>query len=269
MSAKKHYELLKEYISEYPGAIVAFSGGVDSSLVLAAAADALGDSASAVTWHTEVTPDAEIEAAVVLAENLGVSHRVLSASFLDNKKAASNPPDRCYHCRSQMYGEIKKMAAASGNGTVIMEGVNTDDLSDVRPGIAAAREVGVVHPLVEVGMTKTDVRNAARSIGLPNWDKEASPCLASRVSYGTPITADVLTRIYAAESFLRARGFTHVRLRVIDDIHARIEVAAQQVPAARADFLAINTALCSLGFARAEIDERGYRPGSMNEDATR
>ncbi len=268
MPVDKRYEQLKKELKKYPYAVVAFSGGADSSLLLAAAKDALGDNVLALTWQSEVTPDAEIKSAMALATQLGASQQILSESFLANKDAAANMDDRCYFCRARMYEVIKK-AVKNIDGAVVMEGVNTDDLKDYRPGLKAAAEVGIVHPLVDAGLSKNDIREIAKKIGLPNWNKEAAPCLASRVAYGQRITTERLNRVDAAETIIRNMGFHNVRVRLIDDIHARIEVSAKEVPDARARQMEISGLLCGLGFARVEIDEKGYRQGSLNEERKR
>ena len=264
MPVDNRYELLKERLRPYPFAVVCFSGGVDSSLLLAAAKEVLGDNVLALTWQSEVTPDSEIKSAIELAAYLGVSHQILSESFLSNKAAATNNDDRCFFCRSKMYEVIKK-TVKNIDGAVIMEGVNTDDLEDYRPGLRAAEKAGIDHPLVDAGLSKKDIRSIARKIGLPNWNKEAAPCLSSRIAYGQKITTDRLNRVDAGETVLRGMGFSNVRLRLLDDIHTRVEVNVNEIPAAKARFFEINTALCNLGFARVEIDEQGYRQGSLNE----
>lgn len=263
MPADKRYELLKKHISPYPGAAVAFSGGTDSTLLLAAARDALDGNVTAVTWQTEVTSDEEIASAMKLAESLKVSHRVVNDSFLENEAAAANPPDRCYHCRKRMYDGIAKLSSGPA-GPIIMEGVNLDDLSDTRPGLRAAREAGVIHPMVDAGLTKADIREMARDMGLPNWDKEAAPCLASRIAYGVRVTSVRLNRVERGEAWLKGQGYKSVRLRLLDDVHASIEVDRDQVVRAQADLLSINAFLCELGFALVDIDPNGYRMGSMN-----
>jgi pyridinium-3,5-biscarboxylic acid mononucleotide sulfurtransferase len=265
MPTNKRYEQLKKELQKYPYAVVAFSGGTDSSLLLAAAKDALGDNVLALTWQSEVTPDAEIKSAMALAAKLGVSQQILSESFLSNKKAAANTDDRCYYCRAKMYEVIKK-AVKNIHGAVIMEGVNTDDLKDYRPGLKAAAEAGIIHPLVDAGLSKKEIRQIAKEIGLPNWNKEAAPCLASRVAYGQRITTDRLNRVDMAETIVKDMGFTNVRVRLLDDIHARVEVSPEEVKAARAKSLEIDGLLCDLGFALVEIDEKGYRRGSLNEE---
>lgn len=229
MVTDKRYELLKEELRKYPYAVVAFSGGTDSTLLLAAAKEVLGDNVLALTWQSEVTPDAEIESAMKLATDLGVSQQILSESFLSNKEATANNDDRCYFCRLKMYAVIKK-AVKNIDGAAIMEGVNTDDLNDYRPGIRAAAEAGIVHPLVDAGLSKNDIREIAKKIGLPNWNKEAAPCLGSRIAYGQRITTDRLNRVDTAETLLKDMGFSNVRVRLLDDIHARVEVAPQEVP---------------------------------------
>lgn len=264
MATDKRYELLKKELRKYPYAVVAFSGGVDSTLLLAAAKEVLGDNVQALTWQSEVTPDAEIKSAMKTAAGLGVSHQILSESFLSNTQAAANNDDRCYFCRARMYAVIKK-AVENIKGAAIMEGVNTDDLNDYRPGIRAAVEAGIVHPLVDAGLSKKDIREISKEIGLPNWNKEAAPCLGSRIAYGQRITTDRLNRINMAESIVRSMGFTNVRVRLLDDIHASLEVSASQVLEARGRYSEISKVLCDLGFARVDIDEKGYRQGSLNE----
>jgi pyridinium-3,5-biscarboxylic acid mononucleotide sulfurtransferase len=164
-----------------------------------------------------------------------------------------------------MYEVIKK-AVKNIHGAVIMEGVNTDDLKDYRPGLKAAAEAGIVHPLVDAGLSKKEIRQIAKEIGLPNWDKEAAPCLASRVAYGQRITTDRLNRVDMAETIVKDMGFTNVRVRLLDDIHARVEVSPEEVMTARERSLEIDGLLCDLGFALVEIDEKGYRQGSLNEE---
>lgn len=265
MAADKQYELLKKEIRKYQYAVIAFSGGTDSTLLLAAAKEVLGDNVLALTWQSEVTPDAEIRSAMKLASGLGVSHQILSESFLSNKQAAANDDDRCYYCRARMYDVIKK-AVKNIDGAVIMEGVNTDDLHDYRPGIRAAAEAGIVHPFIDAGLSKKDIRQIAKKIGLPNWNKEAAPCLGSRIAYGQRITTERLNRVDMAETIVKNMGFSNVRVRLLDDIHARIEVSPDEVPTAKERFMEINGVLCELGFARVEIDEKGYRQGSLNEE---
>lgn len=230
--------------------------------MLAAARDALDGNVLALTWQSEVTSDADIKTATDVAAGLGVSHQIIDSSFLENNEAAANPLDRCYHCRKRMYREIMKIAG-NVDKAVVLEGTNADDLKDFRPGLKAAEEAGVKHPLAELGFSKTDVRKTAREIGLPNWDKEASPCLASRFSYGLRISSDRLRLVEEAEMFLRELGFTKVRVRLLNDTHARIEVNKAEIPAAREKYPDINAYLSNLGLARTEIDSEGYRPGSL------
>ena len=262
MPVDNRYELLKERLKPYAFVVVCFSGGVDSSLLLAAARDALDGNVLALTWQSEVTSDADIKIATVITASLGVSHQIIGSSFLENNEAAANPLDRCYHCRKRMYQEILKVA---GNikGSVVLEGTNADDLKDFRPGLQAAEEAGIKHPLAELGLAKADIREMARQIGLPNWDKEASPCLATRFSHGLRISSDRLRLVEEAEMFLRELGFSKVRVRLLDDTHARIEVDEAEVPAAREKYPEINAYLSSLGLARSEIDPNGYRAGSL------
>lgn len=230
--------------------------------MLTAARDALDGNILALTWQSEVTSDADIKTATEVAAGLGVSHQIIGSSFLENNEAAANPLDRCYYCRKRMYREILKVA---GNieEAVVLEGTNADDLKDFRPGLKAAEEAGVKHPLAELGFSKADIRKIARQIGLPNWDKEASPCLATRFTHGLRISSDRLRLVEEAEMFLRELGFTKVRVRLLDDTHARIEVDKAEIPAAREKYPEINAYLSNLGLARSEIDPEGYRPGSL------
>lgn len=230
--------------------------------MLAAARDAVDGHVLALTWQSEVTSDVDIKTATDIAAGLGSSHQIISTSFLENNEAAANPLNRCYHCRKRMYREILKVA---GNieGAVVLEGTNADDLKDFRPGLKAAKEAGVKHPLAELGLSKADIREMARQIGLPNWDKEASPCLATRFSHNLRISSDRLRLVEEAEMFLRELGFTKVRVRLLDDTHARIEVNKAEISAARVKYPDINAYLSNLGLARTEIDSDGYQPGSL------
>lgn len=243
--------------------LVAFSGGVDSSLLLAVAHDTLGEGATAATVDCAMYPKAEAAFARRLALDLGVKHLVVEMDVLALEGIASNPPDRCYTCKKAIFGHFKELSGEHGLG-VLIDGSNTDDASDFRPGARAVRELGVRSPLREAGLSKVEIRQVSRHLGLANWSKPAAACLASRLPYGERLTAEKLMQVGDAEDYLRSIGLTQVRLRHHGDI-ARIEVPPED--AARLAALGSQVAdhLRALGFAYVTMDLAGYRTGSMNE----
>jgi uncharacterized protein len=263
VSIKERYELLKIQLREFESPVVAFSGGVDSSLLLAAASEGREGSVTAVTWQSEVIPAGDVLQAEKVAALLGVSHRIERSSFLENRQASANDRNRCYYCRRCMYEDIKKL----GCGATLLEGANLDDLSETRPGLAAAREADVIQPFIAAGLNKVDIRNMARLAGLPNWDKEASPCLATRIEYGVPVTAERLRKIEAAEAILKDLSFLNVRVRLLRNCRADIEVAKDQVEALRKCLPVVEPSILSLGFDDIVIDPEGYRTGKMDEES--
>lgn len=246
--------------------LVAFSGGVDSSYLLAVAAKVLGNDVVALMTVSPSTPPHDARQATDVATRLGVSLVTIQHNELDIAEYAANPLNRCYYCKTSLY-EVCRHEAARRGLTTIADGVNLDDLADYRPGLHSAQEHGVRHPLVEAKLTKDDVRHASRILGLPTWDKPASPCLSSRIPYGTHITAAMLSGIAQAEEFLRSFGPEELRVRY-DGKTARIELA----PAAFSTFSSpamlrrVATTLYSLGMTTVALDLEGYRSGVFNPE---
>lgn len=246
--------------------VVAFSGGVDSSVVMAAAVQALGvENVIAVTALSETLPERELREAEDLARSLGIPHRVIETREMDTEEFQSNPPDRCYHCKTELWGKIGEMAREAGISN-LADGVNFSDSRDFRPGIKAGDEAGVIHPLVSVGAGKAEVRSLAKKLGLSNWDKPSQACLSSRFPYGDRITADGLSRVESAEEFLHNMGLPQLRVRVHGDI-ARIEVPEDQIDLIAADGARekVVAAFKALGYKYVTLDLQGFRTGSMNE----
>jgi uncharacterized protein len=259
------WQRLLDELRRLPGAVVAFSGGVDSSVLLAAAHEALGDRVLAVTARSATYTPAEEHAARELAAQLGVRWRVVETDELSDPAFRANPPERCYLCKRELLTRLRAIAAEAGDAAVL-EGSNVDDLGDVRPGRRAVQELGVRSPLLEAGLTKAQIRALARRRGLPNWDHPAAACLASRIPYGEPITVERLRRIGAAEQALRARGFVVVRVRDHGAL-ARVEVGADELPRLLDPDLrsAVVADLKAAGYTWVAADLQGYRTGAMNE----
>jgi uncharacterized protein len=251
-------------LQAYDGLVVAFSGGVDSTFLLAAAKEALGDRVTAVTADSPIHSRREIREALETAKALGVTHIVVPFAEMTDPGFATNPPDRCYTCKQLIFAEIIRIAASMGMERVA-HGVNLDDLGDYRPGLKAAEEMGVVAPLADAGLTKADIRALSRRMGLPTWNKPSMACLASRIPYGRPITPEVLKMVEAAEEILQGLGFSGCRVRHHGEV-ARIEMAAGDVnramrPAVRSQIL---KDLKDIGFAHVAVDLEGYVQGSLN-----
>jgi uncharacterized protein len=256
---------LVEILAPLGSVAVAFSGGVDSSVVLAAATAVLGShNVVAVTAASETYLDEELSAARALALRLGVRHEVIATSELSDECFAANPPDRCYHCKAHLVEAFALVARRHGCAS-LLDGANRDDLGDHRPGMRAATERGVRHPLLEAGLGKADVRALARALGLPTWNRPANACLASRIPYGEPITAEKLRMIGAAEAGLRGLGLTVCRVRYHGTV-ARVEVEREQIPRAAGELRErIVEVVRAAGFAYVALDLEGFRSGSMNE----
>ena len=259
-------ERLKELegiVAPYGSALVAFSGGVDSSLALAIAARALPrEKVLAVTSNNETYLPSELGLARDFAATLGVEHLVVNTRELDDPNYASNPTNRCYFCKSTLYSDLAKLAAERGYACVV-DGANKDDEGDYRPGRKAAKELGVVSPLSIAGVGKAEVRDLAKHLGLPSWDKPALACLSSRFPYGQEITPEKLSQVARAEEFLRREGFRQVRVRHHGEI-ARLEVGAEEMERAFALRAEISSELRDAGFLYVTLDLTGYTSGSLN-----
>ncbi len=259
---------VRERIGRFAQVVVAYSGGVDSALVAALAADGLGDRALAVTGVSPALAPHLREEARAQARWLGLRHLEVSTAELEDPAYAANPSERCYACKRELHRLLAPIAAAAGAATVL-DGVNHDDLGDHRPGIRAARERGVVSPLAEAGIDKIGVRRLSRALGLPWWDKPAQPCLASRFPYGEPISAGRLARVAAAEAWLRQRGFAELRVRSQGET-ARIELPAERLEEALQRLAAdgfrpqLVRRFRELGFTAVGLDLEGLVSGKLN-----
>ncbi len=259
----KRLEQLEGIVAPYGSALVAFSGGVDSSLALAIAARALPkDKVLAVTSNNETYLPSELDLASDFAAKLGVEHLVVNTRELDDPNYASNPTNRCYFCKSTLYTDLAKLASERGYACVV-DGANKDDEGDYRPGRKAAKELGVVSPLSVAGVGKAEVRELAKHLGLPSWDKPALACLSSRFPYGQEITPEKLSQVARAEEFLRKEGFRQVRVRHHGEI-ARLEVAPAEMERAFALREEISAELKDAGFLYVTLDLAGYKSGSLN-----
>jgi len=259
---------LRDRLDELGRVAVAFSGGVDSTLLLRVAHDTLGDQVVAFTLSLHSTPARESDAAREFCQANGIRQVVIEFDELSIPGFRENPPDRCYWCKRNIFTTMLATADEQGFGHLV-EGSNVDDLDDYRPGSRAIRELGVASPLLEAGFTKADVRALSQRLGLPTWNKPSAACLASRFAYGEPITDAGLARVDAAETFLRDMGFGQARVRVHGTL-ARIEVSPDRIEKLAAEPLrsAVLQHLKELGFSYITLDLAGYRTGSMNEALT-
>lgn len=263
MDAK--FQRLTELLGESERLLVAFSAGVDSTFLLKAAHMAIGERAIALTASSPTVPPGELDAARVFANSLGCRHIVLDSHELTNPNFSQNPINRCFFCKDELYRISRAEADKLGIETIV-DGTNLDDLKDHRPGLKAADEWGVRHPLVEAEMTKDDIRRYSRELSLPTWDKPSSPCLSSRFPYGTEINLERLQKVGACEVFMKERGFREFRVRYHGDL-ARIEVAQNEIDRLfdKSIRQAIVKRFKEVGFNFVSLDLQGFRSGSLNE----
>ncbi len=259
------YQALTAMLKEMRGLLVAFSGGVDSSLLLAAARDALGDAVLAATATSPTFPAHDLEFAQKVASQLGVRWITLETDELNDHQFRANPPNRCYFCKKKLFLLLLEKAREEGLPLVV-EATNADDLSDFRPGLVALRELDIRSPFVELGIGKQDIRRLAKERGLENWDKPSSACLASRIPYGEEITKERLERIAKAEAALHHLGFRQVRVRDHGSL-ARIELVPEDITRLiESPLRDVIVEACKVaGYHYATLDLQGYRTGSMNE----
>jgi pyridinium-3,5-biscarboxylic acid mononucleotide sulfurtransferase len=260
---KLKWQALVDLLKSYKSVVVAFSGGVDSSLLAVAAHRVLAPRMLAVTIRSQVETDGLMETASALAEQFAFPHQFVEYDKLQDEAYVENNPNRCYVCKSTDLGIITSLAQQA-NFAYVLLGANADDLGDYRPGLRAARELNVVSPLAEVGLTKKEVRQLSRELGLGNWNYPSSPCLASRIPYGVPVTREKLAQIAQGESYLRALNFVVVRVRN-NGTTAKIEVPAEDIARLVELREMIVGYFKQIGFQYVTIDLEGYRSGSLNE----
>ncbi|MBD2340401.1 ATP-dependent sacrificial sulfur transferase LarE [Calothrix sp. FACHB-156] len=265
MTLTEKLERLKGIFAEMEQALIAYSGGVDSTLVAKIAYDVLGDRALAVTAVSPSLLPEELEDAKIQAATIGIPHQIVQTNEMDNPNYTSNPVNRCYFCKSELHDTLKPLARELGYPYVV-DGVNADDLHDYRPGIQAAKERGARSPLAEVGVTKMEVRQLSQELGLPWWDKPAQPCLSSRFPYGEEITVTKLQRVGRAEIYLRKLGLKNLRVRSEGDT-ARIELPPEQIKefVLTTDLQQVVSAFQEFGFIYVTLDLEGYRSGKLNQ----
>lgn len=265
MTLEEKFDKLKDRLREMDRVIIAFSGGVDSTFLLKAASiSGLGE-VLAVTGQSESMPEEEFSFSKAIAGSLNVKHRIIRTNELENNDYSKNPPDRCYYCKKELFSKLKDIAEEEVF-PFILDGTNSDDAMDWRPGRRAALEEGVKSPLLEAGLTKNEIRELSKSLGLQTWNKPATPCLSSRIPYGQEITVDELDKVRKAEAFIRKFGVIELRVRNHSDV-ARIEIHPDdfhKLTGAQVREEIVNY-LKSIGFKYITLDLQGFRSGSGNE----
>lgn len=257
------YDKLRQIVGEMESALVAYSAGVDSTLVLKVAHDVLGDRVLAATGLSDTYPAEEMDEAKALAEEIGAEHLRVNTMELTDPRYASNNSQRCFFCKTELYSKLVAVAKDRGFAWVL-DGTNADDLGDHRPGLRAARDWNVRSPLVEAGMTKREIREISNELGLRTWDKPAFACLSSRFSYGDPITVEKLQKVAKAESAMRKLGFKGFRVRHHDNV-ARIELEPEDMLRALELREEINLGIIEAGYAFVTLDLGGYKAGNLNK----